>query len=413
MLSKFCTSDEEMAMKRIQPKHQDTSLLLKGATIDQLRNSLLDFRDPKSRHYVGLYSPEFLTVNKLISNCFRKMKDREKRGVFALPCCYTFWFGAKPDPCLHILDDQFRSMHDCRTNRPKQAAFESVQDTKDDEEEDMMSLMTLDDIDNQEDKADEEAREELVSSMMKKYAKKCGLFDEFYGFITLPAIVCSSTGRPKSNAHVRCFWNGGPNADISPAEQREINLRTSILYLVERQVSSKDAERIVNDADQSYEMCTGKLSEMPHLSIGCTDEIWIGTWLVYEKAFGRIPYEIAYLDQNTFREEWDEYEWRFLVSKGAYEEMVSRHHQKRGIFFQYWLKYRDVELGEELVEYLRKKTTARQIIDLCIDRAFEIMKPKLNKQWREQLKPYVKIIEEKRRNVLKMRACRARKNEKK
>jgi hypothetical protein len=412
MFNKFCTNEEAMAMERIQPKHQDASLLFKGGSIDDLRTLLLDFKEPKLRPYVGLFSQEYEMAVKILANCFRKMKTGRKRGVFVFTCCYVFWFGAKPDPCLHIIDESFRSMHDYRSYASKQVTTEASTQGIKDMDDDMMSMMTLDDLDGLEDKDTNEALEKLVSSMMKKYAKRCGLLDEVYGFITLPAVVCTSHSRPESKVHIRCFWSGGPNAEISAAEQRDIDLRVSALHIVEKLITSKEAEQIVIEADNSYEMCTGKLSEMLHLSVGFTDEVCRGTQMVFEKVYGRLPYELGFLDQATYGEEWEQYESRFWACKAAYEEMVKRHHHKRGVFWQYWLKYRDIEYGDEKVESLRKKTIAREIIDLCIDKAFETMKPKLNKQWTEQLKPYVKIIKKKKTDVLRQRQRRANKNEK-
>ena len=405
-------NDDEMMMEPIEPLHKDPTLLLKEATADQLRSHLLDFKEAKLRFYVGLFSPVFQQAIKILANCFRKMKSGQKRGVFALTCCYVFWFGPKPDPCLHVLDDSFRSMHDYRNYAKQSSAAEAIaRDTKDDDDDDM-SAMTFDDLDQMDDKSDEEALEKLAASMMKKYAKRCGLLDEVYGYITLPTIVCTGHSRPESKVHLRCFWSGGPTAQISPAEQREVDLRVAVLNIIEKVISSKEAEQIVCDADHSYQICAGKWSNECHLSIGCTEEVWQGTWLVFDKAYGRLPYELEFLDQATYHEEWAQYEWRFFVCKAAYEEMAKRHHHKRGILWQWWLKYRDIKLGDEIMERNRKKAIAMEVINDCIDKAFEIMKPKLDKQWREALKPYVKAIEKKKKHVLRQRAYQAQKNAK-
>mgnify|MGYP003557500782 FL=1 len=406
------TNDDEMMMEPIEPLHKDPTLLLKEATADELRSHLLDFKEAKLRFYVGLFSPVFQQAIKILANCFRKMKSGRKRGVFALTCCYVFWFGHKPDPCLHVLDDSFRSMHDYRNYAKQSSAAEAIAQDAKDEDDDDMSAMTFDDLDQMDDKADAEALEKLAASMMKKYAKRCGLLDEVYGYITLPTIVCTSHSRPESKVHLRCFWSGGPTAQISPAEQREVDLRVAVLNIIEKVISSKEAEQIVCDADHSYQICAGKWSNECHLSIGCTEEVWQGTWLVFDKAYGRLPYELEFLDQATYHEEWAQYEWRFFVCKAAYEEMAKRHHHKRGILWQWWLKYRDIKLGDEIMERNRKKAIAMEVINDCIDKAFEIMKPKLDKQWREALKPYVKAIEKKKKHVLRQRAYQAQKNAK-
>ena len=418
MSVRFQIGEDDMEMEYIEPIHKDTSLLLKGATADQLRTSLLDFKEPKLRRYVGLYSPEFQMLKKIISNHFRKMKDREKRGVFVFGCCYLFWFGAKPDPCLHILDDGFRSMHDRRNTHPKQTTFETfeaaLQDTKD-TEDDLMSLMTLDDADHQEDKEDQEAREEFVSTMIKKYAKKSGLLDEYHGYVTLPAIVCCTTGRPESNTHIRCFWSGGPNAVITTLEQEEIDIRTSALYLIERVISTREAVRIVIDCDPSYDLCTasgGDFFDSPYMTLACTNEMWKGLWMIFEKAYGRLPMELPFLHQATFQEEWDQYHFRFFVCKEAYREMEKRHHNKRGIIWQYFLKYRDIHNGDERSARDRKRTTAREIIYDCIEKAFDEMRPKINKERRELLTPHIKAMKSKKKAVLRQRAYMARKNQK-
>ena len=401
-------NDDEMMMQPIEPLHKDPTLLLKEATADELRSHLLDFKEAKLRRYVGLFSPVFPLLIKILANCFRKMKSGQKRGVFALTCCSGFWFGPKPDPCLHVIDDSFRSMHDYRNYASKQSSAEAIAQDAKDEDDDDMSAMTFDDLDQMDDKSDEEALEKLAASMMKKYAKRCGLLDEVYGYITLPTIVCTSHSRPESKVHLRCFWSGGPTAQISPAEQREVDLRVAVLNIIEKVISSKEAEQIVCDADHSYQICTGKWSKECHLSIGCTEEVWQGTWLVFDKAYGRLPYELEFLDQATYHEEWAQYEWRFFVCKAAYEEMAKRHHHKRGILWQWWLKYRDIKLGDEIMERNRKKAIAMEVINDCIDKAFEIMKPKLDKQWREALKPYVKAIEKKKKHVLRQRPTRHR-----
>ena len=89
--------------------------------------------------------------------------------------------------------------------------------------------------------------------------------------------------------------------------------------------------------------------------------------------------------------------------------MVKRHEHKRGILWQWWLKYRDIKLGDETMERNRKEAIAMGVLNDCIDRAFEIMKPKLHEQWREALKPYVKAIEKKKRTALRTRTYKAKK----
>ena len=401
-----------MMMEPVEPLHKDPSLLLKEATADELRSHLLDFKEAKLRLYVGLFSPVFLLAIKILANCFRKMKSGQKRGVFALTCCYVFWFGPKPDPCLHVIDDSFRSMHDYRNYASKQSSAEAIAQDAKDEDDDDMSAMTFDDLDQMDDKADAEALEKLAASMMKKYAKRCGLLDEVYGYITLPTIVCTSHSRPESKVHLRCFWSGGPTAEITPGEQREIDLRVAVLHIIEKVISAKEAEKIVCDADQSYNICIGKWSKVCHLSIGCTEEVWEGTWMVFDKAYGRLPFELEFLDQATYQEEWNQYEWRFFVCKAAYEEMAKRHHHKRGILWQWWLKYRAIRLGDEIMERERKKAEAMVIVNDFIDKAFEKMRPRLNEERREALKPHVKAMQKKKKHALRQRAYQAQKNKK-
>jgi hypothetical protein len=196
---------------------------------------------------------------------FLSQARHNKKGVYIFRCCYTFWFGAKPYPCLHVIDSKFRKIADKRNNvEPdfndlgvieKELEHQTVEEYFEDEEYDGIDdIMTDigDELEMNDDEFDDGFKfkkitpsltkktvlvnpEKTVEDMMNEnwdalsvkciriYARYVHCIDFQNGLIALPSFIKASSPRPRSKAHVNCFY--GP---ISALEVREANLITDI-----------------------------------------------------------------------------------------------------------------------------------------------------------------------------------------
>jgi tRNA uridine 5-carbamoylmethylation protein Kti12 len=218
------------------------------ASHPELEKLLFLYKKPKSRSYMRVDSPTFKSVIQIILSYFDKTRTAQKKGVFALRCCFVFWFGDIPDPCTHIFDEKFRFMTDKRNYQ--------LNNNKDD----ATSVITMDESFDSETNFEQTAKEALIRKLIIYYASKVQLYDERQNLVGLPSIVYSSHGRPELKEHLRCFY-GTENGEMTVQEQRDTQLRTSVLYTVKEKISQESIDRLIRANFGLYEG-TKKLYEL-------------------------------------------------------------------------------------------------------------------------------------------------------
>ena len=223
---------EIYSTKKINPKE----ILLADMTVEEIGKRMMEYLPPLDRPFVHVDGPVFKKAAAFLRSCFDKFRECFKKGVFMLRCCNVYWFGQKPDPCIHIIDDEFRKFTDKR-NRKEFGVDDLISSDEEEIVEKEPEFLDTNDTSNQiEEKISLRPNiiydcvdEALSFQMLKLYAKYTGCFDEESGIIGLPSIVVSHHGRPNNQAHLNCFYAGYTQEELKQAQ-----LRTSILNVVDQ-----------------------------------------------------------------------------------------------------------------------------------------------------------------------------------
>ena len=216
------TDSQALETQEMQPDDDAYKGLFK-----EIGDEMRKYVPPKERLFVHIDSPEFRMAAAYLRSCINKYRFRQKKGFFLMRCCNVIWFGSKPDPCSHIIDDEFRVFSDTRNQKDFQANFNremklGITSGYDLGAEDYfldlpLSMRRLVDC-------------PLTVKLMIRSAKFVRSFDEASGLIGLPAIVISSHGRPaKEKQHITCFYADNEHRDLI-----DIKFRTSVLHVARK-----------------------------------------------------------------------------------------------------------------------------------------------------------------------------------
>lgn len=193
---------------------------------DEISAEMRRYIAPADRLFVAVGTQSFKLAAAYVQSCITEYKFKQKKGCFLMRCCNIIWFGSKPDPCCHIIDDGFRLFTDKRNRKDYEWTFEKESKFAEKECNDNETQTSVGFFPEWNRNLWEYP---LTMQMMIRAAKFANSFDADSGLIGLPAIVISSHGRPKGKQHTNCFY--APNSIM---DENEYRFRTSVLHFTRK-----------------------------------------------------------------------------------------------------------------------------------------------------------------------------------